>query len=103
MSTYNDQFWKGQEAMRAEARETPHGRLMIRAGLEPWDAESGARLVALRAAGEIAELERENVRMKAALKTIASYDQHSYFGPGICTYGCDSPQIAQAALILCNG
>lgn len=35
---------------------------------------------------------------REALEKIASYDDGSKFGEGICYYGCDSPSIAKAAL-----
>lgn len=39
--------------MRAEARETPEGKLLVRYGFEPWDTESSARIVARKAAAEV--------------------------------------------------
>ncbi len=43
-------------------------------------------------------LRLELIALRAALQTIASYDQTSPHGEGICPYGCDCPQIARLAL-----
>ena len=52
--------------------------------------------IALRA--QIARLQQREGELVGALKTIASYDEHSKHGEGICPYGCDTPHIARAAL-----
>ena len=40
----------------------------------------------------------ERDRLRGALEDIARYDDDSQYGQGICPYGCDTPNIAQAAL-----
>ncbi len=47
---------------------------------------------------EVKRLEGELTALRVALKDIASYDQTSPHGEGICPYGCDCPQIARVAL-----
>ena len=47
---------------------------------------------------QIARLKQREGELVGALKTIASYDEHSKHGEGICPYGCDTPHIARAAL-----
>lgn len=47
---------------------------------------------------QIARLQQREGELVGALKTIASYDEHSKHGEGICPYGCDTPHIARAAL-----
>lgn len=41
----------------------------------------------------------EIINLKAALREISSYDKDSVLGRGICPYGCDTPHIAQQALL----
>lgn len=44
------------EEFRASMRTTPEGRLLVRAGFEPYDTESAARRVAEHAVGDITKL-----------------------------------------------
>ena len=39
----------------------------------------------------------EIAKLRAILQTIANYDADGMFGPGICPYGCDCPNIARGA------
>ena len=51
-----------------------------------------------RESAQIARMKMREGELVGALKTIASYDEHSKHGEGICPYGCDTPHIARAAL-----
>lgn len=63
--------------MRAEARETPEGKLLVRYGFEPWDTESCARTVARKAAEDIAAY-REALELCEHLLA----DMARYIAPG---------------------
>lgn len=73
----------------------------LRAELEDERAEclEQARLNGMGAQREAALLGKIEI-LRRALEEIASYDNGSVHGPGICPYGCDTPHIAQLAL--CN-
>jgi hypothetical protein len=73
--------------------------MCLRAELEDERAEclEQARLNAMGAEREAALLGKIEI-MRKVLEEIASYDNGSVHGSGICHYGCDTPYIAQLAL-----
>ena len=66
-------------------------------GFEYFPDEHGGNPIERYAAEKAAEVER----LREALENIARYDQNEgeyRDRPGICPYGCDTPQIAREAL-----